>query len=89
MVENWPVNATIIRVRATDADLGVDGEVHYRILPAETGETCACFIFYALLSDAFRVHNQTGYLVPARPLHGMARQKPYELVIEALDGFSA
>lgn len=71
--ENVPVGTMITKMQATDADLGVSGEVHYQIIEE---------------SDAigfFKIDPETGEVATNRALTGKGRNEPYNIIIKASD----
>ena len=67
--ENTPINSEIVRVSATDADVGINGDIYY---------------YLERRTDQFSVHPTTGVISLSRPLRH-ADEDFYELSVLARD----
>ncbi|KAK6620930.1 hypothetical protein RUM43_011229 [Polyplax serrata] len=71
--ENAPVGTTILKLQATDLDLGLSGEVQYQIV--EESEAV----------EFFKIDSETGEIVTNKILTGKGRPEPYNIVVKASD----
>ncbi|VDK18773.1 unnamed protein product [Anisakis simplex] len=70
-VENWPAGTVITMVNAVDKDSGENGRIEYSLL--QNGERY------------FEIDEETGVVRTVRPLIGLARAQPYQLIVTAVD----
>ena len=73
--EDFPVNATIIQVRAKDSDVGLNGQIVYGFDPETQGAN----------GDIFAIKNTTGEVHLVRPLNYRNDKKSYRLTVVARD----
>ena len=73
IAENASVGEEVIRVRAIDTDIGVNGQVRYRIRKDPLGNY-----------RSFEIDPETGIIILVQPLD-RERQKVYEIRVEAYD----
>lgn len=71
--ENVNIGTMIMKVQASDSDLGLSGEVRYKII--EESEA----------SGFFRIDEETGEIWTNRILTGKGRSEPYNIIIKASD----
>lgn len=74
--ENTPVNVTLVRLRATDADIGASGTVRYTF-------TQRTFLHHM---DQFYLNPTTGDLILKKPLDYESSHRQYNLDVQAQDG---
>ena len=73
--EDFPVNATIIQVRAEDSDVGLNGQIVYSFDPETQGVS----------GDIFAIKSATGEIHLVRPLNYRNDKKSYRLTVVARD----
>uniref|UniRef100_A0A183V595 Cadherin domain protein n=1 Tax=Toxocara canis TaxID=6265 RepID=A0A183V595_TOXCA len=70
-VENWPIGTVLTMVYAEDKDDGDNGRIEYSLTQND--------------GQYFTIDQETGIVRTARPLIGLARAQPYELIVTASD----
>ncbi|XP_062837544.1 protocadherin Fat 1 isoform X2 [Anolis carolinensis] len=74
IVENMPAGTRVIQIKATDQDSGSNGQVTYRLYPAQDAD----------ISESFAINAETGWITTLKELDH-EKQNKYKITVVASD----